>query len=63
MSGPQELGGLEAFNHSCPSVTGAGIMRQVGAEAQITVWTPGLMVSWDRFTLNIGARRFEAGHV
>ncbi|CAK9024059.1 unnamed protein product [Durusdinium trenchii] len=35
---PMELGGLEAFNHSCPSVTGAGIMRQVGAEAQITVW-------------------------
>ena len=46
---PQELGGIAAYNHSCPTVTGADIMRQVGTEAQVTVWsqkqrkTPGCL--------------------
>lgn len=34
-----ELGGIAAYNHSCPTVTGADIMRQVGTEAQVTVWS------------------------
>ena len=38
-SQPQELGGIAAYNHSCPTVTGADIMRQVGTEAQVTVWS------------------------
>lgn len=38
-SSPQDLGGIAAYNHSCPSVTGADIMRQVGTEAQVTTWS------------------------
>jgi len=34
-----DLGGLAAYNHTCPNVMGADIMRQVGTEAQVTVWT------------------------
>mmetsp|Transcript_25372 Transcript_25372/g.59004 ORF Transcript_25372/g.59004 Transcript_25372/m.59004 type:complete len:629 (-) Transcript_25372:50-1936(-) len=32
------LGGIAGYNHTCPRVTGADIMRQVGGEAQVTVW-------------------------
>jgi len=35
----EDLGGLAAYNHTCPNVMGADIMRQVGTEAQVTVWT------------------------
>eukprot|EP00439_Symbiodinium_sp_Y106_P042450 s2064_g5.t1 len=43
----EQLGGIEAYNHTCPRVTGAEVMKQVGTEAQVKVWqqlrrnTPG----------------------